>query len=454
VADEKFDVIVVGAGPAGVSAALTAARAGLSCVLLERGEYPGAKNVQGAVLYTKMLADLVPDFWKEPGAPVERPITEQRIMLMTRESALYAGFKSDLWLAEPHNCYSIIRVLFDRWYAKKAEEAGVQLFTGVTVSDLLKKDGKISGVRTTEGDELEAGVVIACDGANSLLCQKAGLIDEWRPDEVALAVKEVLALPKEKIEDRFGLEKGEGTTVEMFGHVTEGMLGYGFLYTNKESLSLGVGCKVSHFQKTGIAPYDLLDRLKSHPAVRKLIQGSQSLEYSGHIIPEGGYHSMPPLYTDGFLVAGDAAQMINPSHREGSNFAMTAGKLAAETAAEAGKAGDFSAKKLSSYQRKLKATYILPDLFDHKDLEEEIERKPELLTELPELLARAVLEYFTVDGRPKREVQSAILKRIFRNKGVRRLIRSELTFHNAVSIFKGALKGAFKYRAIKKEKAE
>ena len=450
-ADDKFDVIIVGAGPAGVSAAITAARAGLSTVLLERGEYPGAKNVQGAVLYTKMLADIVPDFWKDPAAPMERHITEQKVMLLSNDSAVQVGFKSSAWRKEPHNCYSIIRVNFDRWYSKKAEEAGAQLYTGVLVTDVVKKNGKVLGVKTSEGDELLADVVIAADGVNSLIARKAGLMDDWRADEVALGVKEVLALPREKIEDRFGLEGDEGATMEMFGAITEGMLGYAFLYTNKESLSLGVGCKVSHFQRTKIPPYQLLDQLKAHPVLRPLIQGAKSLEYSGHIIPEGGYNSMPPLYADGLLICGDAAQMVNPSHREGSNLAMTAGKLAAETAIEAKKKGDFSSKTLSLYQKSLRASYVIPDLYDHKDLEAEVESRPELLRDMPDLVCRSAFEYFSVDGRPKRDVQSTILKRLFRSRAVRKLIKSEFTLGNALNFVKTAVKGALKYKSLGKE---
>ena len=420
--EEKFDCIVVGAGPAGVSAAITLARAGLSTVLLERGDYPGAKNVQGAVMYTRMLADVLGEFWKDSQAPLERPVTEQKICIATEDSWVQVGYKSEKYLRIPHNCYTVLRVRFDQWYAKKAEEAGAQLYTGVMVKDLVKKDGKIIGIKTSDGDELLSSCVVACDGVNSILAQKAGLIDEWKAGEVAMGVKEVLALPASKIEDRFNLEKGEGTTVEIFGSVTRGMLGYVFLYTNKESLSLGLGVKLSELQKKCVKPYELLDQVKQHPFVRRLIAGSRPLEYSAHLIPEGGFRSMPPLYADGFLVAGDAAQMVNAAFREGSNLAMTSGRLAAETVLSAKKKGDFSASTLALYKRKLQASYVLKDLEETQNLEASIENSPGFLEFYPKLVCDLMQLRYTVDGMPKKNHFKTALSRI-RERGILRIAR-------------------------------
>ncbi|HET6781632.1 MAG TPA: FAD-dependent oxidoreductase, partial [bacterium] len=265
--------------------------------------------------------------------------------------------------------------------------------------------------------DLLADVVVICDGVHSFLAKRAGLQQrEIYPHEVALAVKEIIALPKETIQERFNVGEGEGATIEIYGAVTQGMGGYAFIYTNRESLSVGAGALMSHFMKTKITPYALLERVKEHPLVRPLIAGGQVVEYLAHAIPEGGYKAMPKLYTDGALIAGDAAMMVNGLHREGSNLAITAGRLAGETVIEAKEKGDFSASTLSAYREKLQRSFVLKDLQKYQHIPEFIDRYPELLGLYPGLMNRAVHEMLTVDGLSKREKQ----KKIWRDLTARR----------------------------------
>jgi electron transfer flavoprotein-quinone oxidoreductase len=420
---EKFDAIVVGAGPAGSAAAHTMAKAGLGVVLLERGDYPGAKNVMGGVMYGRMLADVIPDFMTH--APIERVIVEERLWIATDDSAVSIGHKTANSHGEIPNAFTVLRAPFDRWFASKAEEAGALLVTGTVVEDVILDNGRVAGVRTGRADgDLLADVVVICDGVHSFLAKRAGLQQrEIEPHEVALAVKEIIALPKETIQERFNVSEGEGATIEIYGTVTQGMGGYAFIYTNRESLSVGTGALMSHFMKTKITPYALLERVKQHPLVRPLIAGGQVVEYLAHAIPEGGYKAMPKLYTDGALIAGDAAMMVNGLHREGSNLAITAGRLAAETVIEAKAKGDFSAQSLSAYREKLQRSFVLKDLQKYQHLPEFIDRHSDLLGIYPDLVNHAVHEMLTVDGMSKRDKQKKIWRDLTARRSLWQLLR-------------------------------
>lgn len=419
---EQFDAIVVGAGPAGVAAAITIARAGLSVVLFERGERPGQKNVMGGVMYGRMLADVVPEFWRE--APIERVVTDERVWLATGDSAVSLGHKHATHSIEPPNAFTVLRVPFDAWFASQAEAAGAMLLPGTTVVDVLREDGRVVGVRTGRQDgDLRARAVVIADGANSFLVQRAGLSRPLQPDEMALVVKEIIALPAPVIEDRFTLDPGRGATIEVYGAVTRGMAGYGFIYTNRESLSVGIGALISHFMATRVTPWDLLEGFKSHPIVAPLLRGGEAREYLAHAIPEGGLRAMPRLFDDGVLVAGDAAMMVNNLHREGSNLAMAAGRMAGETVVRAAQAGDFSARTLSAYQELLEASFVLQDLRKYEHLPELAARNPELLHVYPALLNEAVHEMLTVDGVSKREKQRRVLRRLLAERPWWRILR-------------------------------
>jgi len=418
--DERFDAIVVGAGPAGVTAARELATAGLSVVVLERGRFPGAKNVWGGILYHQPTADLLPGF--ETEAPLERPIIEQRYVLLTEDAMLGATYRSQRFADPPHNAYSVLRAPFDQWHATTAEAAGAEVYPEFTVTDLLWEDGQVVGVTTGDAEgELFARCVVLADGANSLLAQKVGLHREWAPIEQALVAKELIALPAATIEARFGLPAGMGTALEIFGESTWGLLGYGFIYTNKESLSIGTGALLEDLIRTGINVNDMLDRFKRHPAIAPLIADGETVEYSAHLIPEGGYNRMPQVYADGVLVVGDAAGFVNPLNREGVNLAMLSGKLAAQTIAEAKARGDFSAASLSRYRELLDETIVIKDLYKIRNVTDFAHARPHLLRDYPDLLAAAAHQYLTVDGLAKSEKQAKIA-RLLREVPKKRLL--------------------------------
>ncbi|PLR83987.1 MULTISPECIES: FAD-dependent oxidoreductase [Bacillus] len=413
---EKFDVIIVGAGPAGTACAYTCAKNGLNVLQIERGEYPGSKNVMGGVLYRKQMEEIIPEFWKE--APLERPVVEQRFWMMDKESVVSFGYKGLEWGMEPYNNFTVLRAQFDQWFAQKAVEAGALLITETVVTECIVENGKVIGVRTDRPDgEVFADVVVLADGVNSLLGKQLGFHKEFRPDEVALTVMEVINLPKETINDRFNLSENQGCTIEIFGDATKGNLGTAFLYTNKDSLNIGVGTTLSSMIKAKLKPYDLLDYLKNHPMVKPFLEGGESAEYLAHLIPEGGYHSVPKVAGDGVVVVGDAAQLVNAIHREGSNMAMASGKMAAETIVEAKQRNDFSASSLNKYREALYNSFIIKDLEKYKDATHTFENHPQYLREYVPMMNRVASKMFTVDGTPKRDKQKEIIRSVRNEKG-------------------------------------
>lgn len=408
---EKFDAIVVGAGPSGNAATYTLAKAGLKVLQIERGEYPGSKNVQGAILYSDALEKIIPDFRDD--APLERHIIEQRMWLLDDKSFVGTHFRSEDYNKPPYNRYTIIRAQFDKWFSSKVREAGALLICETTVEQLLMDGDRVVGVRCDRiGGDVFADVVILADGVNSTLARKAGFHPEIQAKNVALAVKEILFMPEEVIQARFNIGEEEGVVIEMMGSVTEGMVGTGFLYTNKDSLTIGVGCMLSDFKTNPnrTTPYALLEKLKKHPSIAPLIEGGEMKEYCAHLIPEGGFHAVPKIFGHGWMIVGDSGGFVNAAHREGSNLAMTTGRLAAETviaAKAAGKAMD--AKTLSAYKAALDDSFVMKDLKKYRDLPEVLHNSPHFFSTYPGLVNRAAQTMFTVDGVDKKTKEREVL---------------------------------------------
>ena len=325
----QVDAVVVGAGPAGSAAALALARAGRSVVMVERGPFPGSKNVYGGVVYARVLDSVIPRWWEQ--VPVQRWVVRRSTMVMSGTQSVSVDVRSQDWAGPPYNGMTVYRADFDSWLADHAVAAGAKLITSTVATGLLRDGaGRVIGVRTDRpGGDLPAQVVIACDGVNSFLAKEAGLLPKADAAHHTLGVKEVLSLPPQAIEERFGLGADEGLDVEMIG-CTRGIPGGGFLYTNRDTVSVGVVVSLSGLTATKVRPEELIADLKEHPSVAPWLRSATVKEYSAHLIPEGGYDVMPTLAADGLLVAGDAAGMTLAAGiwLEGVNFAIGAGLAA------------------------------------------------------------------------------------------------------------------------------
>jgi len=281
------------------------------------------------------------------------------------------------------------------------QEAGALVICETTVKELLRdKTGKVIGVETDRAEgKIYADVVVMADGVNSTLARKAGFRPELEPKHVALAVKEIHFLPKETVESRFNIQKGQGVVIEMMGKITKGMMGTGFLYTNNDSISVGVGVMLSDLMRQKMTPYELLEQTKNHPSIKPLLEGGEMKEYAAHLIPEGGYHAIPQVFGDGWLIAGDSGMFVNAVHREGSNLAMTTGRMAAETIIELRAAGKaMSAANLAEYRRRLDDSFVIKDMKKYKDLPEIFHSNNQFFTTYPELVNRSAYTMLTVDG--------------------------------------------------------
>ena len=392
------DAIVVGAGPAGSAAATVLARKGYSVILLERGAFPGSKNMYGGVVYPRILDQLHPEWWLE--APIQRWITRRSTMVLTDTQALTVDFRSANWAQPPYNGATAFRPDWDHWLAGKAEADGAQLVCSTTATGLLRDErGHVIGVTTDRPDgDLLARVVIACDGVNSFLAKEAGLHGEIDAANYTLGVKETIALPKHVIDERFGVRDLEGVDIEILGG-TSGVNGGGFIYTNLDTLAVGVVLKLPKLAAQKMRPEEIIANLKAHPGIAPLVEGGEIKEYSAHVIPEAGLSMMPKMTGDGMLVAGDAAALCLAAGiwLEGVNFAMASGMYAAEAAAEALDANDTSAVGLAGYERRLNDTFVLRD---HRKLR----RAPALVLSdrvqhlYPHMIANTVERMFRVDN--------------------------------------------------------
>lgn len=409
----RYDAIVVGAGPAGSSAALTMAQNNLSVALLERGDYPGSKNMFGGTIYAAPTEEIIPAFWQQ--APLERPVVSDELWFVDHDSTVKIGFTGLRFAKPPFNKFTALRAKFDNWLAHKAVEAGAHLLTNALAIDLVYErigliSKKVDGVLLDSGDVLRTDVVVLAEGAPAYLAQKAGMRGNMETDSITLYVKEILDLPAGKIEERFNLDSGCGANIAFVGDPTSGVVGKAGIWTNKDSISLIVGGYLNQLISKGLNPLQLLEHTKQHPLIKRLLDGAKPVEYMGAIIPKGGYKNIPQLYGYGILVTGDAAMMI--SGRQGTDLAMLSGKYAAEAVCQAKAKGDFSPDILQAYERRIGSSYFMKDIEDNKNVGNYYKKYPDADYLINKMLNDAAYEYFKTDLEPGSQKIDKIIQQI------------------------------------------
>ena len=415
---EKVDVIIVGGGLAGLSCAYELADSGMTVIVLERGDFSGSKSVTGGRIYVSPIRNYLPDLWKE--APLERHVTKEFITLLGESNSTTLEHYSDRFNQEPYPSYTILRAKFDRWLADLVTEKGVFVIPQKSVNDLIKDGEKIIGVKTQD-EEIGSDCVVASDGILSFLAEKAGLRKPFQPQHFALGFKEVIALDPKAIEDRFRLGENEGAAQLFVGTLTKGIMGGGFLYTNQESLSLGivVGIHSLNQREPREEIYKFLDEFKERPEIKSLIRGGEVVEYSAHLISEGGLHIKPKVYGDGILVTGDAAGLgLNMLVTvRGMEYAMVSGVLAGRTIKVAKEKNDFSASSLAYYEKLLNESFIIKEMGNFKNTLSILENE-RLFSKYPQVISNLFEMVMRVDENPRESLYKAVsqeLKKEFLN---------------------------------------
>lgn len=415
---DEFDAIVVGAGMAGSSAAIRLAQGGANVLLLERGAEPGAKNLSGGILWGHDLDPILPDWWRE--MPVERHIVRKRFGFLTGERALSFDFEDGDWKKEPYVAHSVLRARTDAWLAKKAEEAGATVVPAVPVDQLHWEGSRVRGI-VQGGEVMTAPVTILADGANSRLSLGTPIRPNPRlsAEATELGMKEVYRLDPAVIEDRFAVGPGEGHAEEwVTGIFPPGVLGGGFLYTNRDTVSLGLIVNLQSLFGKGVYSQELIEQFKLHPAIASRIKGAELVEYGAKLISSGWASRPSAFYGDGWMVTGDAAGFVfsNGLVIQGMNYAIRTGILAAEATLEARAAGGGSAASLAGYARRLETSGVIHDFRDFERMDD-VKWNPRFYSAYPKFATELFHAMMTEEGRPKQPVR-ALLKAARRAAGL------------------------------------
>ena len=398
-----FDVIVIGGGVAGAVCAYTLANKGREVLLIERAAEPGSKNLSGGVFYCRVMEQVFPDFVNV--APVERRITRNCVSLINESSFVNIDYW-DKRLSEPANAVTVLRAKLDAWLLEQCEEAGVTVMPGVKVDSLLVEGQQIVGVTAGE-DELRAHVVVAADGVNSFIAQQAGIRAKEPKKHLAVGVKSVIGLPRKVLEDRFNVRGNEGVAYAMVGDCTQGVAGGGFLYTNEESISIGVVMRLDDLEKSGLASSDVHDHMLNHPAIAPLLEDGTLLEYGCHLTIEDGPAMVAhDLTRPGLMIIGDAAGFtLNTGLTiRGMDLAAGSALAAAEAIEKAFQTMDFGQQSMDQYRALLDSSFIGKDMATYAKAPAFLER-PGMYKDYGKLAAEVFYGVFNHDLTPRRHIR-------------------------------------------------
>ncbi len=348
---DHFDAVVIGGGAAGLGAAYRMAENGLNVLLIERGENVGEKSVYGGRIYSRVFEEYVRGF---KDAPVERWVKKERLTFLDDKESVSIEYSSD------ETCsFTAILTKFNRWLSDRVEDTGALVVPGIMVEDVKLNPTRV----VADGEEIECDAVVIAEGVNPMLTMKLGIRGDWKPEEVAVGVKEVFKLSESEINSRFDVESDEGVANLFVGYPIF-THGGGFIYTNKDTVSVGVVVRVDSAMKNKIEVYDVTEKFRAHKDVATFLKGGSMIEYSAHLVPEAGIRGVPgKLHRNSILIAGDTAGFVlNRGFTiRGVDFAFYSGILAADSIREAMDIGDAGLSG-QIYENKIKESLIMKEL--------------------------------------------------------------------------------------------